>query len=151
MIFGWLRPNRAAPPEQDWRAAAYRLEQELARRDKERAEVLEGKVDTDRLSAFDRIAVLQSLYPTMGDAADGARLWRRVFRDHPDVVQHLAILGGLYALPLRTYENGVPLPEPVDPYELARREGAREVVLKILAHNLSIDEMNQLMEASHEL
>lgn len=151
-MFGlFSRHGRTTGPTEAARAYTYQLEQQIAKLEKERVGVLEGKVDTGSLSAFDRISVLQTLYAGTGPAVDGARTWRRVFRDYPELMAHLALLGGLYALPPRTYENGVPLPEPVDPYELARREGAREVVLKILAHNLSIDELNQLTEASHEL
>lgn len=117
-----------------------------------RKRTLGDPIDTGRLSAFDRIGVLRALYPEKHAAADQARLWRRVFTAHPELVESLAILGRLYTMSARAFdETGTERPEPVDPYRLAREQGRRDLALEILAHNLSIDELNQLMEASYEL
>lgn len=116
------------------------------------APALTGNVDTAALSAFDRITALRAIYPTRDAAEDGVRAWRDVFAKHPELVESLAILGGLFATSERSYDEfGIERPEPIDPYRLARAQGRRDVVLEILAHNLSIPELNQLMEASDEL
>jgi len=121
-------------------------------REAELNNALTGHVDTGARSAFDRIGALRAIYPTRGGAADGARLWRRVFAQHPEIAESLAILGGLYAMSERSFdENGIERPEPVDPLRLAREQGRRDLALEILAHNLSMTELNQLMEASDEL
>lgn len=122
-----------------------------AERDRLRAERLEGAVATEELSAFDRMTVLRTLYPAgPGVAGEHARIWRRVLGAHPELIEDLARIGGLYALRPRTYDpTGTALPEPVDPYQLAIDQGRREAVLEILAHNLSLSELNSLTEDPH--
>ena len=119
-----------------------------AERDRLREERFERSVATEELSAFDRMTVLKTLYPAgPGVAGEHARIWRRVFAAHPELIEDLARIGGLYALRPRTYDpTGTALPEPVDPYQLAIDQGRREAVLEILAHNLSLAEINSLTE-----
>lgn len=107
-------------------------------------------VDTGRLDGFDRIGVLRAQYASQDPAAHSARLWRAVFQKHPELILDLVRIGGLFTQGERFFENGVERKLPLDPYRLAEDKGRREAVLDILAHNLSIDELNNLMEASDE-
>ncbi|MCB1349000.1 MAG: hypothetical protein KDK11_10270 [Maritimibacter sp.] len=114
-----------------------------------RAERLEGTVATEELSAFDRMTMLKALYPgAKGAAVERAPAWRRAFAAQPGLIEDLARIGGLYAQRPRTFDEatGTALPEPVDPYQLAIDQGRREAVLEILAHNLSLAEINSLTE-----
>lgn len=113
---------------------------------------LDGKVDTASLSAFDRLMVLRAMHPEGPDAAaEPARIWRKAFAEFPDLVEDLARIGGLYAQRPRTFDHtGVAQPEPVDPYQLAIDQGRREAVLEILAYNLSLAEINSLMEPRND-
>ena len=139
MILSRTRAILAAARES--RAAAAHLRAYHARR-------LNTPIDTDDLSAFDRMTVLKTLYPASpGVAGEHARAWRKAFAAQPGLIEDLARIGGLYALRPRTYDpTGTALPEPVDPYQLAIDQGRREAVLEILAHNLSLAEINSLTE-----
>lgn len=135
------------------RIAAYDGEQG---RNRARNELHRGlpsdQVDTVALSAFDRIGALRATYPTRDGARETARIWQKVFAQYPQLVESLAILGRLYAMSERSFDDlGVERIDPLDPLRLARDQGRRDLALEILAHNLSMTELNHLMEASDEL
>lgn len=136
-MLGWLFPKRA---RRDEPGAAPRREQA--------DEINRLHVGTDRLDGFNRISVLQAQHGTREEAAKAARLWRPVFQKYPEVILDLVRIGGLFQQRELYFEDGIKRSVPLDPTELAYEQGRREAVLDILGHNLSIDELNQLMEAS---
>lgn len=99
---------------------------------------------------FDRLGMLRAQHVTAEDAAGAASSWRRAFDTDPHLIRDLVRIGGLYAGLPRLYQDGVEVPERIDPIRLGVIQGRREAVLEILAHNLSMDEINQTLEASYE-
>lgn len=127
------------------RIANEELRGDIARLEAER---LGASIGAEALSAFDRLGVLRALYPAGPAVAGGqARPWRKVLAQSPELIEDLARIGGLYAQRPRSFDpTGAAIPEPVDPYQLAIDQGRREAVLEILAHNLSMTELNALLE-----
>lgn len=152
MAFKGLRRLFEHPVARAEREATEARERAMARGERPgRMDEISGlTVNTGKLDGFDRIGVLRAQHPTKASAAQSSRLWRAAFAKYPELVLDLVRIGGLFQQGERYFEDGVERKLPLDPTRLAYDQGRREAVLDILGHNLSIEELNDLMEASNE-
>ncbi len=96
---------------------------------------------------FDRITLLRGLFPSRTASRAPVARWVRVAETEPECVGDVIRLGGLLALLPRRYEAGAEIPAPIDPIQLARAEGRRELAIELLAlMSVSADEFRTLME-----
>lgn len=87
-------------------------------------------------------------------AGEHGSLWRRVARDHPEILPDLIRQGGLLAAQPRvmgdprtgeTYAE--PLLAPLDPHRLSYEAGRRDMALQLLsAAGLTHDDLNKLFK-----
>lgn len=87
------------------------------------------------------------------EVAETARRWRKAFAAIPGLRNDLIRLGGLFdpQWPV-TLRDGIPTPDPVDPYRLAYEAGQRDLANQILALGglTHADVTNLLQESDDE-
>jgi len=92
---------------------------------------------------WDRVTILRAIFPSRATAGEVARRWRAAATRERELAADVIRMGGL--LTLQPIENGAP--DLSNPQRLAYEAGRRDLALQLLAMmNLSLDEMNTLME-----
>ena len=100
------------------------------------------------LPRWNTMSFLRSFTQGREEGADVALRWTKAYRDEPDLVADIMRLGGvLSTVPVRL-ENGVEMPDPIDPVRLAYEAGRRDPALKPLAAgHIGPSDLNSLLEA----
>ncbi len=99
---------------------------------------------------LDRFSIFRALFPERRRAADAAARWQRAYvRDNAlagDVIE----LGRVLALRPVLFDQGVEVPEPIDPVRLAYDQGRRDMAVQIIAlMGVNNTELAQLMEVEN--
>ena len=100
------------------------------------------------LPRWDAMGFLRSFTTGTNEAGGVALRWTRAFRQEPDLVADIMRLGGvLSTVPVRL-EQGIEMPDPIDPLRLAYEAGRRDLALKLLAAgHIGQTDLNSLLEA----
>ena len=100
---------------------------------------------------FDRFSLIARLSPERRAVQAMAERWVQVDQRNPDLAEDIIRIGGVLAQAPQRFVEGEPMPDPVDPILLAKREGRREMALELLAlMKLSPAELAVLMEDTHD-
>lgn len=96
---------------------------------------------------FDRIGIIQALFPARAAAAEVATRWKRAAAKDPELIADAIRLGGVITLQPDTFEGGVPIGAPIDPVRLAYEAGRRDLAVQLIAlMGLTYTELQSLME-----
>lgn len=99
---------------------------------------------------LDRFSIFRAMFPFAGGrrvAADMAARWQRAFVRDPALAGDLIGLGRVLALRPVLIEDGIEVPEPIDPARLAYDQGQRDMAVKLLAlMGVTNSELSKLME-----
>lgn len=86
----------------------------------------------------------------LGGRAAAVWRWKKAFDADPRLANDVARLGGVFAIPARRWEQGVEMPDPIDPIRMAKEQGRREMALEILAlMKVGDHELTDMMEERH--
>jgi hypothetical protein len=84
-------------------------------------------------------------------AADAAVRWQRAYVRDPMLAADIISQAGILSLQPANFENGIEIPEPIDPIRMAVEKGQRDLGVKILAlMGVTNAELAKLMEVDHE-
>ena len=99
-----------------------------------------------------RIPVIRSLFGNNGKAAaEVSRRWQRAFGKDPELAKDIIRQSGFMSLQRVEMVEGVPQLAPLNPYDLAYEAGKRDFALLLISQGqITIEEINQLMESSDE-
>ncbi len=96
---------------------------------------------------FERMTVLRTLFPEKRVAREAVHRWTQAVTREPELAGDVIRLGGIMAKAPARYQEGVALPDPVDPYAMAKREGRRELAVELLAMmQVTATEFHKIME-----
>ena len=99
----------------------------------------------------DRFSILRTISPSRRAVQQMAARWAAIAGREPELARDVIRLGGVLTLPPSRFEDGIRIPEPVDPVTLARDEGRREMALQLLAlMQVTPFELSQMMESDDE-
>lgn len=100
-----------------------------------------------RLPVWSPLGFLRSLAGSPRQGGELASRWADAFAADPELAGDLIRLGGvLTTIPAR-YEDGIEMPDPIDPHRLAYEAGRRDLALKLLAAgNVGTRTINALIE-----
>ncbi len=100
------------------------------------------------MSIWHPMDLLRIMFPVeQRAAAEAARRWTRAFRDVPAMAEDVVRLGRILEHQPVRFDDGVEMPDPIDPTRLAYEAGRRDMALQILAlGSLGPWQLTQLME-----
>ena len=92
-------------------------------------------------------SIVDWLLGTGGTDRAMVRRWTAAFGRDPELAADLIRRGGLLELRPERLENGVVMPDPIDPVRLAYEQGRRALAIELLAvGRISHTDLNELME-----
>lgn len=97
------------------------------------------------------MSIFRAMFPGRAAAYDVAKRWRVAFDRQPELATDIITLGRVLTLRPGLYENGIEVPEPIDPTRLAYEQGQRDMAVKLLAlGGVTTHELSKLMERDNE-
>lgn len=99
---------------------------------------------------LDRLSIFRAMFPFRGGkkiAGIMAARWQRAHVRDPALAGDIIELGRVLSLRPGLFEDGVEIPEPIDPVRLAYEQGKRDLAVQILAlMGVTNSELEKLME-----
>lgn len=120
------------------------------------------------MKILDRLSVLRVMFPAWRgsseeeDAAiqnaakkasyEAALRWTRAFRQNPELADDLIIHSRLATLDAVSFEDGVEVPDKIDPYRLAYEKGQHDLAVKLITlMGVTTEEIRtKLMEVEYD-